>query len=194
MTGAAITQTVTLWSHVKRIDIVNKIEHARALYSDKYEDRYRDNIFYAFPVAVPQGSRARSMPAVPSGPTKINRRIHWWFIGRAQEPDVARYLIYRSRTKDVPLSGKPVGEVKPTGYFLQLFRDTGLQPGQTYYYKVLPEDWSGNRQQQSRHGRGHYAEVTLRRAEYPKSGAELALSNMRRPPLAEAKRTGTTPK
>jgi hypothetical protein len=54
-TGAAITQTVILWSHRKRIDIVNHIAHARALYSDLYEDRYRDNIFYAFPIDVPNG-------------------------------------------------------------------------------------------------------------------------------------------
>jgi hypothetical protein len=24
-----------------------------------------------------------------------------------------------------------------------------LQPGHTYHYKVLPEDWAGNRQQRS---------------------------------------------
>ena len=55
VTGAEIAQTVTLWTRTRRIDIVNKIEHARALYSDKYVDRYRDNIFYAFPVDVPRG-------------------------------------------------------------------------------------------------------------------------------------------
>jgi hypothetical protein len=55
VTGAAITQTITLWSHIKRIDIVNHIEHAKALYSDRYEDRYRDNIYYAFPIDVPGG-------------------------------------------------------------------------------------------------------------------------------------------
>ena len=55
VTGAAITQTVTLWSRIKRIDIVNHIEHAKALFSTRYEDRYRDNIFYAFPIDVPNG-------------------------------------------------------------------------------------------------------------------------------------------
>jgi alpha-mannosidase len=54
-TGARITQTVILWARIKRIDIVDRIEHAKALYSDRYEDRYRDNIFYAFPVAVEGG-------------------------------------------------------------------------------------------------------------------------------------------
>ena len=54
-TGARITQEVIMWARIKRIDIVNRIEHAKALYSDRYEDRYRDNIFYAFPVAVEGG-------------------------------------------------------------------------------------------------------------------------------------------
>ena len=51
-TGAAITQTVTLYRGMKRIDIVDDLQHARAFYSDRYEDRYRDNIYYAFPVKV----------------------------------------------------------------------------------------------------------------------------------------------
>jgi hypothetical protein len=51
-TGAAITQTVILYDNVKRIDIVNDLRHVRALYTDRYEARYCDNIFYAFPVKV----------------------------------------------------------------------------------------------------------------------------------------------
>jgi hypothetical protein len=54
-TGAAIRQTLTLYDGLPRIDIVNDIRHARVMYSDNYEDRYRDNIFYAFPVNVPGG-------------------------------------------------------------------------------------------------------------------------------------------
>jgi alpha-mannosidase len=54
-TGAAIRQTLTLYDGLPRIDIVNDIRHARIMYSDNYEDRYRDNIFYAFPVNVPGG-------------------------------------------------------------------------------------------------------------------------------------------
>jgi hypothetical protein len=72
--------------------------------------------------------------------------VYWH---KATEPDVARYLIYRSETNDFPQAAKPVAEVKPTAYFLQLYRDNSLQPGRTYYYKVLPEDWAGNRQQKS---------------------------------------------
>ncbi len=51
-TGAAITQTVILYDGVKRIDIVNDLRHVRALYTDRYESRYCDNIYYAFPVKV----------------------------------------------------------------------------------------------------------------------------------------------
>ncbi len=52
-TGAAITQTVILYRDVKRIDIVNDLKHVRSMYSDRYEDRYRENIYYAFPIDVP---------------------------------------------------------------------------------------------------------------------------------------------
>ena len=51
-TGAAITQRITLYDKVKRIDIVNDLRHVRALHSNSYEDRYRDNIYFAFPIKV----------------------------------------------------------------------------------------------------------------------------------------------
>jgi len=72
--------------------------------------------------------------------------VYWH---KAAEPDVARYLVYRSQTKSFPVSAQPVADVKPTQFFLQLYRDTGLEPGHTYYYKVLTEDWAGNRQNKS---------------------------------------------
>ena len=72
--------------------------------------------------------------------------VYWH---KAAEPDVARYLIYRSQTKSFPESAQPIADVKPTQFFLQLYRDTGLEPGHTYYYKVLPEDGAGNRQNKS---------------------------------------------
>lgn len=53
-TGAAIRQTVTVYSALKRIDIVNHLDHARALYVG-YQDRYRNNLFYAFPFKVEGG-------------------------------------------------------------------------------------------------------------------------------------------
>ncbi len=73
--------------------------------------------------------------------------MYW---NKSAAPDVARYLVYRSETAEFPPSLQPVGEVKPTQYFLQLYRDAGLEPGHTYRYKVLPEDWAGNRQRNSR--------------------------------------------
>lgn len=51
-TGAAITQRITLYGKLKRIDIVNDLRHVRALHSDNYEDRYRDNLYFAFPIKV----------------------------------------------------------------------------------------------------------------------------------------------
>jgi fibronectin type 3 domain-containing protein len=72
--------------------------------------------------------------------------VYW---RKAVEPDIARYLVYRSQTKSFPASAQPIADVKPTQFFLQLYRDTGLEPGHTYYYKVLAEDWAGNRQKLS---------------------------------------------
>lgn len=54
-TGAAIHQTVTLYNGLPRIDIVDSLQHASVMFSNRYEDRYRENIFYAFPIAVPDG-------------------------------------------------------------------------------------------------------------------------------------------
>ena len=54
-TGAAIHQTVTLYDGLPRIDIVDTLEHASVMFSKNYEDRYRENIFYAFPMNVPDG-------------------------------------------------------------------------------------------------------------------------------------------
>ena len=51
-TGAAIGQKVLLYPGLKRIDVVNNIQHARAMHAAERSHRYRENIFYAFPVAV----------------------------------------------------------------------------------------------------------------------------------------------
>ncbi len=52
VTGARITQTVILYDGLKRIDIVNRLEDVRKLFPKEYSDRYRGNIYYAFPLAV----------------------------------------------------------------------------------------------------------------------------------------------
>ncbi len=63
------------------------------------------------------------------------------------DPDLARYRIYRGETADFKIESiEPVATLDPAHYFLQLFVDRGLQPGRTYFYKVLAEDWGGNRQ------------------------------------------------
>lgn len=69
---------------------------------------------------------------------------------RNTEPDVARYLVYRSTQPDFDPTGmEAVGVVRPSGYYLEHFIDAGLTAGTTYHYKVLPQDWAGNRQTRS---------------------------------------------
>lgn len=50
-TGAAIKQQVILYNGLKRIDVVNDLRRVKAFCSDAKE-RYRNNIFYAFPIKV----------------------------------------------------------------------------------------------------------------------------------------------
>lgn len=77
-----------------------------------------------------------------------NRLIVFW--RRNQEPDIARYLIYRSERQDFQVQGaEPLAVLRPTSYFLQTYDDNGLKPGITYYYRIVAEDWSGNRQEGS---------------------------------------------
>jgi hypothetical protein len=51
-TGAHINQKVILYSGIKRIDIINELDHVRVLFSTNWSDRYRDNLYYAFPLNV----------------------------------------------------------------------------------------------------------------------------------------------
>jgi len=77
-----------------------------------------------------------------------NRLILYWLT--SPEPDVARYHIYRGAEKDFSIAGKPpLATVESARFFLQTYSDNGLAPGRTYYYRVVPEDWAGNRQTQS---------------------------------------------
>src|SRR5208282_6029488 len=73
--------------------------------------------------------------------------VYW---RKTPEPDLARYHVYRGDSPDFRIEGiRPVAEVEPSGRFLQIYRDSGLTPGTTYYYRVVAEDWSGNRQSAS---------------------------------------------
>jgi hypothetical protein len=66
------------------------------------------------------------------------------------EPDLARYQLYRGTTPEFSIAGrKPLAAIEPARYFLQLYIDAGLQPGHEYFYKVVAEDFSGNRQTKS---------------------------------------------
>ncbi|MCI0389174.1 MAG: glycosyl hydrolase-related protein [Acidobacteria bacterium] len=77
-----------------------------------------------------------------------DRLIVYW--RKNQEPDVARYYLYRGERKDFTTDEQqPLAVLRPSSYFLQTYNDTGLKAGVTYFYKVVAEDWSGNRQTQS---------------------------------------------
>jgi len=101
------------------------------------------------PLVVETSSANRTAPA-PVHELGVVRRsadtlIVYW--RKNPEPDVARYRVFRGETPDFALEGRePVTVLEANAYFLQIFRDTGLQPGRTYYYRVQPVDWADNLQ------------------------------------------------
>ena len=60
--GAHVTQTVRLYAGVKRIDVSNDLRHIGVLHSTRSADRYKSNLFFAFPVKV-DGFTARAEQA-----------------------------------------------------------------------------------------------------------------------------------
>lgn len=104
------------------------------------------------PLVVETAAKNQSAPA-PVHELGVVRRaadtlIVYW--RKNSESDVARYQIYRGETPDFSVAGRePVGVVDASSRFLQLFRDTGLKAGQTYYYRVQPVDWAANVQNDS---------------------------------------------
>ncbi len=82
---------------------------------------------------------------VRQGPREL--KVYW---EKSQEPDVARYHVYRSSQGDLPIEQwQSVATVPANPRFLQTWLDTGGSPASTYFYKVFPEDWAGNRQASS---------------------------------------------
>jgi alpha-mannosidase len=49
---AEIRQTIRLYAGLRRIEVRNELRHVGALHSNRSADRYRNNIFFAFPIAV----------------------------------------------------------------------------------------------------------------------------------------------
>ncbi|MDO8539888.1 MAG: glycoside hydrolase family 38 C-terminal domain-containing protein [Opitutaceae bacterium] len=73
--------------------------------------------------------------------------VYW---RRNHEPDVARYHVYRGEGGDRDLANeKPIATIARTEYFLQTYLDDQLEPGKTYFYKILAEDWASNVQKES---------------------------------------------
>ena len=77
-----------------------------------------------------------------------DRLIVYW--RKNPEPDVARYHVFRSPGPVFdPGRARLAAVLRPTGYFLEIYPDSDLKAGQTYCYRVLAEDWAGNRQTES---------------------------------------------
>lgn len=50
---ATLRQSIRLYNDIKFIEIINSISHLGVLHTDKHTDRYKENLFYAFPLDVP---------------------------------------------------------------------------------------------------------------------------------------------
>ena len=61
-TGAEIVQRIRLYAGLPRIDVENTVRHARTMSDAASADRYKDNIFFAFPVNVPGGQPRAEYP------------------------------------------------------------------------------------------------------------------------------------
>jgi hypothetical protein len=72
-----------------------------------------------------------------------DRLMLYW--RKNQEPDLARYWIYRGESARFAL-GEPVAVVEPSGKFLEMYVDEKLQPGREYFYRIFAEDHAGHRQ------------------------------------------------
>ncbi len=102
---------------------------------------------------VARTTEANATPPAPIGDFDVvrlspDRLLVCW--AKSPEPDVARYFLYRGDRADFdPRSREPIAVVKPSGFYLDHYVDTDLQPGRTYFYQVHPEDWAENRQTHS---------------------------------------------
>jgi len=91
----------------------------------------------------------KTAPAPVNGLGVVRRSadtlILYW--SKNQEPDVARYRIFRGETENFAMEGnRPIAEIPANHDFLQIYRDTGLKPDHTYFYRVQPVDWADNHQ------------------------------------------------
>jgi fibronectin type 3 domain-containing protein len=69
---------------------------------------------------------------------------------KSPEKDAARYYLYRGDQDEFdPTGTQPLAILTKSGYFLETFVDSGLQPDHKYFYRVYPENWSGMRQAKS---------------------------------------------
>jgi Glycosyl hydrolases family 38 C-terminal domain/Glycosyl hydrolases family 38 C-terminal beta sandwich domain len=62
-TGAEIVQEVRLYKGLPRIDVRDTVRHAKMMLNTLSAERYKDNIFYAFPIDVPDGQPRAEYPS-----------------------------------------------------------------------------------------------------------------------------------
>jgi len=96
-------------------------------------------------------NRTPPQPAAEMGVIRRTPTSAFLYWRRSPEPDVAKHFVYRSETPDFdPNRIEPVATFAPNPHhFLQVYLDQAMTPGKTYHYRVLSEDWAGNRQSAS---------------------------------------------
>lgn len=81
-------------------------------------------------------------------PMDWDRLTVYW--RKSVEPDIALYEVYRSSKAEFALEeAEQVATVENDGYWYQLYADTNVKPGETWFYRILPVDYAGNIQQAS---------------------------------------------
>ena len=90
------------------------------------------------------------MPVAEPGVVRRASDTLFVFWRKSPEPDTARYHVYRAEKEDFDANeASRIATIDATSMFLQVYKDTGLRPDTTYYYRILPEDWAANMQTES---------------------------------------------
>ena len=92
--------------------------------------------------ATPEDTTAPAAPKnVAATPGQNSVTLTW---DSNTEPDLFRYVIYRSTTADVPTDRAHLVGSKAAGRTGEVFLDSGLTPGTRYSYVIVAEDQVGN--------------------------------------------------
>jgi alpha-mannosidase len=90
-------------------------------------------------------NRTPPIPIKDMGVVPLDHDRLGLFWRRSREADVALYQIHRSRTPGFEANaGTLVSTMLPNRYEYSIYFDSNLQPGESWFYKVLPVDYAGN--------------------------------------------------